>query len=96
MERPVERAKNWQIGRFWITGDFTGEPAVATRVRIASQDGKPDLTLAEAKQIVASVGLIASKPDPDDPEMIHELPSPLDACVLPRVEPRAELPLALR
>jgi hypothetical protein len=35
-------------------------------VRIASQDGKPDLTLAEAKQIVASVGLIASKPDPDD------------------------------
>ncbi len=61
-----ERAKNWQTGRFWITGDFTGEPAVATRVRIASQDGKPDLTFAEAKQIVASVGLIASKPDPDD------------------------------
>ena len=60
------RAKNWQVGCFWITGDFTGEPAVATRVRIASQDGKPDLTLAEAKQIVASVGLIANKPDPDD------------------------------
>jgi hypothetical protein len=61
-----ERAKNWQIGRFWITSDFTGEPAVATRIRIASQGGKPDLTLAEAKQIVASVGLFASKPDPDD------------------------------
>lgn len=65
-----ERAKNWGIGRFWITGDFTGDPPVATRVRIASKDGEPDLTLAEAKQIVSSVGLVESKPDPDDSTFI--------------------------
>jgi hypothetical protein len=65
-----ERAKNWEIGRFWITGDFTGDSAVATRVRIASKDGEPELTLAEAKQIVASIGLVESKPDPDDSTFI--------------------------
>jgi hypothetical protein len=65
-----EHAKNWDIGRFWITGDFRGEPAVAARVRIASKDGQPDLTLAEAKQIVRSIGLVDSKPDPDDASFI--------------------------
>jgi hypothetical protein len=63
-------AKNWDTGRFWITGDFRGEPAVAARVRIASKDGQPDLTLAEAKQIVQSVGLVDGKPDPDDATFI--------------------------
>ena len=54
---PVNERAVLDYGRFHV---FTGNSVVATRVRVASQDGKSDLTPAEVKHIVASVGLVES------------------------------------
>jgi hypothetical protein len=58
-------ARVWKVGRFQILADFTGNPQIATRVGISSQNGQKDLTLAEATQLMASVGLTHSTPDPE-------------------------------
>jgi hypothetical protein len=62
----LEGVWKWEVGRMEVKAFFLGEKKLASFVAITVPYGQSQLTLAEAKQIVAIFGLTKSKTNPVD------------------------------
>lgn len=62
----IEDVWKWEVGRVEVKAFFLGEKKLASFVAITVPYGQSQLTLAEAKQIVAIFGLTKSKTNPVD------------------------------